>query len=37
VYLAIGAGGVTGVDVSSEEQDNTNRNIVTMESSFFIR
>jgi cyclopropane fatty-acyl-phospholipid synthase-like methyltransferase len=37
VYLAKGAGvEVTGVGVSSEEQDNTNRNIVTMESSFFI-
>jgi hypothetical protein len=36
VYLAKGAGGVTGVDVSSEEQDKTSKNIASRESSFFI-
>jgi hypothetical protein len=35
VYLAIGS--LTGAEVSSDEQDNINKNIVTMESSFFIR
>ena len=37
VYLTIGAGGgVTGVEVSSEEQDKTIAKILSRESSFFI-
>ena len=36
MYLTIGAGGgVTGVEVSSEEQDKTNANAVSSKSSFF--
>jgi len=37
VYFTIGAGGgVTGVEVSSEEQDSTKAKAVSRKSSFFI-
>jgi hypothetical protein len=37
VYLAIGAGGgVTGAEVSSEEQENINKNKLRIDNSFLI-
>ena len=36
VYLTIGAGGVTGVEVSSEEQDKTIVKMLNRKNSFFI-